>query len=434
MSQLKNKKKRFGVFRRKQRGENDPENDQYSDLSEGSNQINKTKDLQRNSNTTFDSENDTESEFEKEVEGLYDLKNSTVPTLDYVSTNISDSLICHLCQKPFFDPVDCPCSHTFCSLCITDYLKNSTQPKCPICSQSLNRGDLNPTHILIYNLVNELIVRCSNKLQGCTAEVKRIDLEKHSHECQFRTVSCPNKGCTEKILAKDLEQHLEVCGFKRVVCPNKGCGQIFNSEELQEHLTECLYTLESCQYCNKELIRKNLEIHLKDECLEIVRNCPYFDFGCPFKGKKNELEKHINNECPYNVLSGLIGKNRQLRGLIEQQNQQLIKLRTNYDQLIASIDTEYLVKLKRNRILEVTRVLPELHCKNCNQTFQQRTNNSRNCQYHPGTWNLFEDGKWTCCGNENMNSLGFNNFINERATYREFAPYSSGDLSLRIDM
>eukprot|EP01156_Anaeramoeba_ignava_P020670 Anaeramoba_ignava/c16814_g2_i1.p2 GENE.c16814_g2_i1~~c16814_g2_i1.p2 ORF type:complete len:158 (+),score=57.96 c16814_g2_i1:690-1163(+) len=145
--------------------------------------------------------------------------------------------------------------------------------------------------------------------------------------------------------------------------------------------------------------------HLEKYCPEIHRKCPYFQFGCHFESKKKEMDEHLET-CEYEKIKGLVDQELDLKNTLKNQNKMIYELQRDFDQLIASIDTEFLVKLKRKKILETSQSLPDLVCKNCNKKFNPRANHSRACKFHPGKYNLLNSGKWFCCGNTNEKEDG----------------------------
>lgn len=75
-----------------------------------------------------------------------DFRGSKVPQLGEL-----DSLLrCHICKDFLKVPVLTPCSHTFCSICIREYINN--QAKCPLCLSDLRESMLRSEF-----LVSELV-------------------------------------------------------------------------------------------------------------------------------------------------------------------------------------------------------------------------------------------------------------------------------------
>lgn len=75
-----------------------------------------------------------------------DFAQSAVPQL----TQLDKLLRCHICKDFLRVPVLTPCGHTFCSLCIRQYLRQDT--KCPLCLNELRESSLRSEY-----LVNEVV-------------------------------------------------------------------------------------------------------------------------------------------------------------------------------------------------------------------------------------------------------------------------------------
>ncbi|XP_076135756.1 E3 ubiquitin-protein ligase TRIM62-like [Alosa pseudoharengus] len=66
-----------------------------------------------------------------------------------MAASLTIQLQCPACRNIFTDPVDLPCSHTFCQKCLLDLLQPSSgQQPCPECSQPFSLKDLKPNSLL----------------------------------------------------------------------------------------------------------------------------------------------------------------------------------------------------------------------------------------------------------------------------------------------
>lgn len=65
-----------------------------------------------------------------------DFAQTTIPQL----AQLDNLLRCHICKEFLRTPVLTPCGHTFCSLCIRQYLRQD--PKCPLCLNELRESSL----------------------------------------------------------------------------------------------------------------------------------------------------------------------------------------------------------------------------------------------------------------------------------------------------
>eukprot|EP00094_Tigriopus_californicus_P011091 TCALIF_10702-PA protein Name:"Similar to Lnx2 Ligand of Numb protein X 2 (Mus musculus)" AED:0.79 eAED:0.79 QI:0/0/0/0.4/1/1/5/0/196 len=59
------------------------------------------------------------------------------------------------------EPVDTPCAHTFCHVCISNYLK--INPLCPLDRKPLSEMTINPTNLVLKRLLDKLEVNCPNE-------------------------------------------------------------------------------------------------------------------------------------------------------------------------------------------------------------------------------------------------------------------------------
>ncbi|XP_062394098.1 E3 ubiquitin-protein ligase TRIM62-like [Sardina pilchardus] len=66
-----------------------------------------------------------------------------------MAASLTIQLQCSVCRNIFTEPVDLPCSHTFCQKCLLDLPQlSSGQQPCPDCSQPFSLNDLKPNSLL----------------------------------------------------------------------------------------------------------------------------------------------------------------------------------------------------------------------------------------------------------------------------------------------
>ncbi|KAG6836848.1 hypothetical protein H0H93_002289 [Arthromyces matolae] len=109
---------------------------------------------------------------------------------------------------PFTDPVTTvTCAHTFCKDCIQRALEHAEY--CPIDRSPLCSNNLTPANPIVRSLVDELVVECVHRADGCMHTCQRQLLPSHLAEtCEQREVSCPLGKCEDKMKFKDLQGHL----------------------------------------------------------------------------------------------------------------------------------------------------------------------------------------------------------------------------------
>ncbi|KAK6186397.1 hypothetical protein SNE40_008439 [Patella caerulea] len=179
---------------------------------------------------------------------------------------INEGLLCCICQDVLQDPVQAPCEHAFCRLCIQGWLRD--EKSCPEDRRPLIVEELRPLFRYMKNDLDKLKIRCKNIRQGCQYTCNLEYIKAHERECMFETMSCPNMECSQTILKMDLSDHLRECAQnqKPKVC-NKGCGLSLINGEDREHncLTELRSTIQILRKemtCQLDTQRKEMEARL----------------------------------------------------------------------------------------------------------------------------------------------------------------------------
>ena len=144
--------------------------------------------------------------------------NASKTNYDYMNKEeIDKDLLCSMCRNPLIDPVSTKCQpdpHTFCRLCIENYLKvdsNCTFSSCDqtICCENVTLVKSQSLH----SKLDALLVKCL----GCDESgFKRVDFNAHYNEtcskinipCQWRDIGCSWRRPKDK-----LEEHLKYCPF-----------------------------------------------------------------------------------------------------------------------------------------------------------------------------------------------------------------------------
>ncbi|KAH6914359.1 hypothetical protein BKA70DRAFT_663777 [Coprinopsis sp. MPI-PUGE-AT-0042] len=99
---------------------------------------------------------------------------------NYIGTPNSN-LICCICRAPFNDPITTvTCQHTFCRECILRALSHA--PQCPVDRLPLSEDELAPTNSIVRSMVDELLVECVYKQDGCSYQGERQQLPIHLKE------------------------------------------------------------------------------------------------------------------------------------------------------------------------------------------------------------------------------------------------------------
>lgn len=151
--------------------------------------------------------------------------------------NLPDDMICLICQFPACNPHqrDC-CGKIFCKACLDEHEKHSNQ--CPNCRQNgKNFYDKRSER-----QIKSLKMSCENEEKGCKWQGELFNLESHTKDCQYAVISCSNQ-CPEQIMRKDLELHLlNNCQLREHRCPT--CNQSGPYQTMTTtHLDQCPETI-----------------------------------------------------------------------------------------------------------------------------------------------------------------------------------------------
>uniref|UniRef100_A0A7M5V8Y6 Uncharacterized protein n=1 Tax=Clytia hemisphaerica TaxID=252671 RepID=A0A7M5V8Y6_9CNID len=145
-----------------------------------------------------------------------------------------DNIKCAICFMVLREPLQgSTCGHRYCKKCIEDFHEKNPK-KCPQDWQDNEWfKDLGKEREIL-----DLKIRCKNHRDGCTWQNELRDQEEHLKTCDFETIQC-----------------------------NLRCGE--------------------------PVLRKNLQNHLDKDC-PLISTCEYSDFGCLFKGTRDQLYNHMS--------------------------------------------------------------------------------------------------------------------------------------------
>ncbi|XP_070613250.1 E3 ubiquitin-protein ligase LNX isoform X2 [Erythrolamprus reginae] len=90
--------------------------------------------------------------------------------------DVDDDLICHICLQPLLQPLDTPCGHTYCTICLTDFLVE--KDFCPMDRKALALQRCRKSSILVNKLLDKLTVNCPFT-EHCSEILQRCNLEHH---------------------------------------------------------------------------------------------------------------------------------------------------------------------------------------------------------------------------------------------------------------
>ena len=205
------------------------------------------------------------------------------------------NLICAICYCPFVNAVRLPCEHVFCLRCVNDAMKISgvgfrpSSLNCPSCRRKIHANEIISMPKILDRMLDELMVRCPLKDEGCNELVQRCEVQQHvDKKCAYSEVECPTDDCMLFVLRKDLEK--QRCLHGMLECED--CNQLFMERDLESHRTlHCEAGRTSCPDCKVQLFLRDIGRHV-ESCPDVVFPCPAAQYGCDFIAQRAALDQH----------------------------------------------------------------------------------------------------------------------------------------------
>lgn len=185
----------------------------------------------------------------------------------FIHNNIDDELLCSICSLVMDKPLETPCEHTFCGVCIKEWI--TVNDHCPIDQTFLTFDELKQTPRYFCNILDKMEIRCdfgktkqksnryflvheqhilSSEPKGCQTVVPLGNLQHHVNSCKHHPnyeVTC-NKGCNMKMTRSESENHNcilrqqeEIANLK--VKLSRQQGKILDFEEKIRNMSLVLY-------------------------------------------------------------------------------------------------------------------------------------------------------------------------------------------------
>jgi len=120
---------------------------------------------------------------------------------------VDDEVLCSICQDILRDPVQTPCEHAFCRVCIHTWLRSRSI--CPVDREKTTLKKLKPASRLLKNLLSRLEFTCENAQYGCTDSIKYDSLLSHPKLCiesLAKAITC-ERGCGLQVVKRDQKDH-----------------------------------------------------------------------------------------------------------------------------------------------------------------------------------------------------------------------------------
>jgi len=116
-----------------------------------------------------------------------------------------EKFMCLICHTILINPVKCKmCKYHFCNVCITQWLK--VKNKCPHC---LGETKFEESEYYLNMDLNNLLIDCKYKKDGCNESRSLKNISEHVNKCGYIKHTC--EFCNSQILSKDINDHLKMC-------------------------------------------------------------------------------------------------------------------------------------------------------------------------------------------------------------------------------
>ncbi|GCE97699.1 E3 ubiquitin-protein ligase rad18 [Zygosaccharomyces mellis] len=185
-----------------------------------------------------------------------DFSHTSIPQLSQLDTLVR----CHICKDLLKIPVLTPCSHTFCSLCIREYL--TREPKCPLCLNELRESSLRSEFLVSeiiesYRSVRDALLESLMKNQHNDNGESLIELTDDDNDDDLEIV-----GTNSREVNKDKNEN----SVGKITKPStsSGVNSLLSSQRNKSNTKE---QLAQCPICSGFYPIQALERTHLDECL-----------------------------------------------------------------------------------------------------------------------------------------------------------------------
>lgn len=159
------------------------------------------------------------------------------------------------------------------------------------CRSCLDGGEGRPADV-INSEINKLRVHCPFREEGCIWSGAISLLVLHVEGCDMYPVAC-SLGCGGTVKRMDVNKHEnEDCSERTRIC--EFCLFDFRVSQFSFHIQVCPNLPLKCPNgCDtKEILRKDMDIHISDVCPLSMVKCHYKKYGCDNPRKRRDLDTH----------------------------------------------------------------------------------------------------------------------------------------------
>ncbi|XP_033628157.1 TNF receptor-associated factor 5-like [Asterias rubens] len=201
---------------------------------------------------------------------------------------------CVFCNQVLRYPVQFEeCGHRCCTSCLPSLLR--VAPRCPLDQSPVSRDSVY-VDTAFGREIGELGVKCPNHTRGCGWNGVLNDNKAHFQQCMYNEVDCPN-SCGAHFEKRFLEAHVNDDCTKRMVTCEFCDKKIFYKDEIA-HMNACKKFPVPCPNGCKltDIPREKVKDHVENDCPKAKIPCPFQTMGCDFKGERQKMQKHVQDE------------------------------------------------------------------------------------------------------------------------------------------
>lgn len=143
---------------------------------------------------------------------------SMFDTSMFLDSEGRDMLTCGICLNAINDARRaCHSDHFFCRSCLVNMAGNMVAPKCPLCRADMcndGKGDPGVPAPFVDKMVKLSKIQCTNV--DCTHVCEFAGMQAHKRTCYHQEIDCPYKdsGCTAKVKRGQLEDHIRAAAME----------------------------------------------------------------------------------------------------------------------------------------------------------------------------------------------------------------------------
>ncbi|XP_033103367.1 TNF receptor-associated factor 2-like isoform X1 [Anneissia japonica] len=273
-------------------------------------------------------------------------------------SDLTERIICGVCNLILRDVVQHECGHRFCSPC-AQKLQSDPQPQfCPRCPRDSQEAYIRKIYpdFAGRKEIRLLKVKCLNS--SCPFEGNLNEyITNHQNICPHAKVPCT--ACDRQMKLVELQNHrLRDCTERTITC--RWCNAELVHKTMKQHNSVCPKLEILCEICKKsKLPREEMKLHQDPEngdCPRRKRCCKFRMVGCEFTAPQEQMPGHLKNNVQehLNLMMGdYIIVKKQLEAAHEKLKDYQSMDMTDSGKSNSSVDSDEIVQkvvkeLKRN--------------------------------------------------------------------------------------